>query len=630
MYKVLGISSGRVMGNAEVELRECLMAMEKLGEIDVRITRLRTLNMKEVDGSILDCVKDEAEGGTGVNPYTDDFEWLKEQILWADAIVFADPSFCYIPTAEVITMMNRALGAGKEYREACRKNPKYVGLICVGGSDTVDFNLPMQFKAMERMCPGMILVDQFYCDWIRGKGYIAEQPYHLERAHQMAKRMINALNGYNVPAVKTRIMKLNPMEYKDDDFVDLEPCPVCHQSVMEMTNIVFAEGTFRCAVCGATGHVEHHNGKFTYVWDEDTVAHNRLHPEHDQFVLDAYRKAHAPVEGPKATVKDFPHLKPEDGLYKGAPKILGIYAGPHGGTSELLARKALEEATADGAFEGALVNILDLNIHICTGCLICKVNARYRGGEDKCVLKDDDLWLAETCLSSAGIIWSIDAINGFTYGRVISFVQRFGHGHLTRGNSNPMYNVPKPNAQIISGYDDDVVPATFALGHLQAFYTAHGPIVDRIYNRFVPLQGDGILANMQALGMAAGAGRKVRNAIDMLKTNPAFYGLIRQTEGMCPACTLDLIEIHPDFTVSCALCDSHGRYEHRFGQNAIVWDDYSVKHCRKTPYGGMLHFKHIDYSQSDDRDVLDNHNVTKELLAPYVAYGKLVTPRDNK
>ncbi|MBQ9814681.1 MAG: flavodoxin family protein [Lachnospiraceae bacterium] len=631
MFKVLGISSGRVMGNAEVEMRECLMEMEKLGEVDVRITRLRTLKITECDGSILDCVKDAAQGGEGLSPIHDDFDWLKEQILWADAIVFSDPSFCYIPTSEVITLMNRALGAGKEYREACRKNPKLVGLICVGGSDTVDFNLPMQFKAFEKLVPGMKLVDQFYCDWIRGKGYIADQPYHTERARLMAKRMINALNGYDVPAIKTRILKLNPLEYKDDDFVDLEPCPVCHQSVVEMVNIVFMEGTFKCAVCGATGHIEHHNGKLTYVWDDDSVAHNRLHKDHDGFLAGAFAKAHAPVEAPKAEVKEFPFITPGNELPLDKPRILGVYAGPHGGTSEILARKALETATADGKYEGALINILDINIHFCVGCLICKVNSRYRGMEDECVLKDEDLWMVERCLESSGIIWSFDAINGFTYNRVISFLQRFGHGIYGRGSkATPLYATPKPNAQIISSFDDDVVPVEFALGHLQAFYTSNGPIVDRVMNRFVPLEGDGILANPQALGMAAAAGAKVKNAVDLLQANPAWYPLIQKVNGMCPACGLDLIEIHPDMTVSCALCDAHGKFAHRFGQNVIEWDEWTLKHCRRTPYGGMLHFKHIDYSQSEDRDVLDDHNVHKDLLAPYVEYGKLVTPPKKK
>lgn len=619
-YKILGITSGRPMGNAEVMLRECLMECERIAPVDVRITRLRTLKIATCDGC-LKCLEDAANGGNGNCVIHDEFEWLKEQILWADAIIFSDPSFCYIPTSEVITMMNRALGCGKDYVAACRAKPKLVGLICVGGSDTVDFNLPMQFYAMHSMCQGFELVDQFYANWIRGKGFIAEQPYHLERARLQAKRIMNRLAGYPVPAVKTRIMKLNPMEYKDDVYVDLEPCPVCHQSVVQMENIPFADGCFRCAICGATGHVEHHGGKLTYVWDDDTVAHNRLHADHDAQYLAAYQKAHAPVDAPKAAVPEFPVLTPGQEVTPGKPRILAVVAGPAGGTSELLARQALASATADGHFDGAIVRITDLNIHFCTGCLLCKVNPRYRGGIDRCVLKDDDLWVVEQMAASAGIIFSLDSVNGFTYGSAVSLLQRFGHGYITR---RPQ--LPRPNGVMISSFDDEVKNATFATNHLINFYCAHGPEVAQELFPNVPVLGDGILANPQALARAAALGAQVARSAGLILANPANMGLVRPRQGMCPSCGLDLIEIHPDMSVSCARCDAHGEIQHRFGQNVIVWDDFSVTHSRNTAYGGMLHFKHIDYSQSDDNNVLNDPKITAELLAPYVEYGKLVAP----
>lgn len=621
-FKILGISSGRPMGNAEVMLRECLMECERIAPVDVRITRLRTLKIDKCDGC-LECLKDAANGGCGKCHIQDDFAWLQEQILWADAIVFSDPSFCYIPTSEVIIAMNRAMGAGQDYIDACRKAKKLVGLICVGGSDTVDFNLPMQFAAMHALCPGFELVDQFYANWIRGKGFIAAQPYHMERARLQAKRMMNRLMGYPVPEVKTRIMKLNPMEYKDDVYVDLEPCPVCHQSVVQMEPIVFANNRFKCAICGATGHVEHHGGTLTYVWDDDTVAHNRLHADHDKQYAAACVKAHAPVEGPKASVPEFPILTPANSPAAAKPRITALVGGPKGGTSELLARQALAAATKDGKFEGAIIRVSDLNIHFCTGCLLCKVNARYRGGVDKCVLKDDFIWAFETMANSVGLIFSMDSINGFTYGDMVSMMQRFGTGYLTRG---PKPILPKAHGVLISSFDDEVKNATFVTRHMQNFYTGFGPRVARELFTNVPTVGDGILVNQQALGRAAGVGAAVARSAEKIMGDPSMAFVLPQSPGMCPSCGLDLIEIHPDMTVSCALCDAHGKFEHKFGENLIVWDDFSVKHSRTTQYGGMLHFKHIDYSQTDDNNVLNDPKIHADLLAPYVEYGKLVKP----
>lgn len=620
-FKILGITSGRVMGNAEITLRETLMECEKLANVEVRITRLRNLKITECNGC-MECLKDASAGGNGACPIQDDFIWLKEQMLWADAIVFSDPCFCYIPTSEVITMLNRAMGIGKDFAEACRKNPKYVGLICVGGSDTVDFSLPMQYEALFRACPGLILVDQFYADWIRGKGYIADQPIHMDRARLMAKRLINKMNGYNVPDVKTRILKLNPMEYNDDLYVDLESCPVCRQAVVEMDPIPFANGQFRCAVCGARGRVEYHGGNMTYVWDDDSVAHNRLHPEFDEQYVAAFAKAHAPKDAPKEEVPEFPFIVPGETPAVEKPRILAIYAGQKGGTSELLARKALQAATADGKFAGALINIFDVNIHFCIGCLVCKCMARYEGKEDECILKDDLFWLIDRINESAGLIWSVDAINGFTYGRIVSICQRFGHGA-------PRFHgkMPISTGVMVSAFDDQVLSATYPLTHMENMYSNHGPVMAREQFTNVPLLGDGILADRRSLGRAAKVGAMVKDgALSVMAAPNVPLPSPAKMMGMCPCCGLKLIELHPDMTVSCSICDSHGKFEHRFGENVIVWDDYSVTHSRYTPYGGMLHFKHINYSQSEDYAALKDKDVIKELLAPYKEYGKLVSP----
>ena len=60
---------------------------------------------------------------------------------------------------------------------------------------------------MQAICPGFKLVDQFYANWIRGR-YIVLQEEHMSCARLQAKRMINYLNGYDVPAIKTVIRKI--------------------------------------------------------------------------------------------------------------------------------------------------------------------------------------------------------------------------------------------------------------------------------------------------------------------------------------------------------------------------------------------------------------------------------------
>ncbi len=624
-YRILGISSGRTMGNAEIVLRESLMECEKIAPCDVRIVRLRTLKMATCDGC-MECMKDAANGGNGECLKEDDFQWLKEQILWADAIIFSDPCFCYMPTAEVITMMNRALGSGRDYVKACRANPKYVGLITVGGSDTVDFSLPMQYAALNAACRGFELVDMFYANWVRGKGFVALQKRHMERARLHGKRIMYKLMGYPVKPPHARIEKLNPLENTDDIFVELDACPACHSAVVHMDPSPFKNGQFQCSICGATGHLEHHGGQMTYAWDDDAVAHNYLHEEHDAVYIEKFVAAHKETDKEKQTLPEFPILSPGNDPVASKPRITAVVAGSPNGTSELLARKALAEATADGKYEGAIIRINELNIHFCTGCLICKINERYRGGEDICILKDDDLWLVDKLIYSAGAILSIDGINGYTYSNFISALERFGHFTITK---NPAL-VPTPFALMVSAFDEQVKTPVFAGLFFARHQLPRGPEVARELLPNVPLIGDGILADDKALSKAGALGKKVAHAAGQVLANPAAAFMMPRVQGMCPSCGLNMIEIRTDMTAACAHCDAQGKFERRFGENLIVWDDFDVTHSRATFYGAMLHTIHIGFSQEDDRDVLDNPKLLADVLAPYNAYGKLVRPERKK
>ena len=116
----------------------------------------------------------------------------------------------------------------------------------------------------------------------------------------------------------------------------------------------------------------------------------------------------------------------------------------------------------------------------------------------------------------------------------------------------------------------------------------------------------------------------VAKAIDQVQKGEIKF--VETFDGLCPSCGLSLIELHLDMTFSCTLCDAHGRFERKFGENVLIWDQYSVEHSRRTTYGRELHRKHIGYSQYDDHIVQTNPKVNEELLAPYVAYGKRIKP----
>lgn len=112
----------------------------------------------------------------------------------------------------------------------------------------------------------------------------------------------------------------------------------------------------------------------------------------------------------------------------------------------------------------------------------------------------------------------------------------------------------------------------------------------------------------------------------MIAANPMLIPMVQKHKGMCPSCGLDLIELHDDLSVSCTLCDAHGKFQHRFGENAIVWDAYDVSRSRITPEGGTLHGKHIAFSQFEELDVLKDRKIIAKQLEKYTQYDKLVSP----
>jgi len=450
--------------------------------------------------------------------------------------------------------------------------------------------------------------------------------FFLSQHRLQAKRVINKLMGLPVPSISTRIMKLNPLEYNDDIYTDLYGCPVCHSAVVTMGKAMSENGKFTCAICGATGRIVFHGGKLTYEWDDDTVAHNRMSLEGDEAFIEAFKKAHTPRTGNKAEVGGYPYLAPGKEVEKKKPRIIALVSGTDGGASEILARRALDEATRDSKYEGVIARFHDLNIHFCTGCLICMSGMRFRGMNGECVLKDDDFWLLDQLAECDGAIIALDSINWYTYSEAVSFLQRFGHGVKRRMRNSKL--PPRPYAVMISSYDNEVVNATFASSHMSAQSVANnGPYVAREYFPNVPLSGDGILHDTDAMDRAGNVGQIVAKAVE--QTGKGEIKSIETFKGLCPSCGLSLIELHTDMTFSCPICDAHGSFERKFGENVLIWDQYSVEHSRRTTYGRELHRKHIGYSQYDEHIIQTNSRVNEELVAPYVKYGKRIKPGEN-
>ena len=84
-------------------------------------------------------------------------------------------------------------------------------------------------------------------------------------------------------------------------------------------------------------------------------------------------------------------------------KIIAISGGSRNGTNDAMAREALMGAKEEGA-EIEFVNLYDLELKPCTGCIAC-VGSLMSGGSGDCILKDDYLWLVDKIRGADGVIF---------------------------------------------------------------------------------------------------------------------------------------------------------------------------------------------------------------------------------
>ena len=90
-------------------------------------------------------------------------------------------------------------------------------------------------------------------------------------------------------------------------------------------------------------------------------------------------------------------------------KVLAISAGTKNGTNDSMAKEALMGAKESGA-DVEFINLFDLNLKPCTGCLACMTGPStglMAGEAGDCIIKDDLPWLEDKLHEADGILWVI-------------------------------------------------------------------------------------------------------------------------------------------------------------------------------------------------------------------------------
>ncbi len=249
--KVLGLTCGRKMSNTEILVKEALMGAEEVGA-EVELVRLMDLNLKPCTGCNA-CVIDIFEkAGSGACVIKDDLQFIDEKILECDGLIVGSPIYEKSPSG-YLKVLNDRMGPSHDmaFRMIAKKirvekgitvgkgpderafKPRVASLFAIGGSDWVEFGLPL--LQLFTMPMQITVVDQQLFNWIALPGVVALKDEMLERARDSGRHV-----------AETLLKPVNEAKYIGDPGM----CPVCHSKLLEMTNSL---STATCAVCGIKG-----------------------------------------------------------------------------------------------------------------------------------------------------------------------------------------------------------------------------------------------------------------------------------------------------------------------------------------------------------------------------------------
>lgn len=243
--KVLAISGGSKDGSNDSMAKEALMGAKEQGA-EIEFIHLLDLELKPCTGCIA-CVNSLMTGGPGKCIIKDDFNWLDEKCLDADALLFAMPVFEKGAPAVFKLLVDRMCGpshdtginfiAGKIAEQAGRPGPdprkfkkKAVSYISIGGSDwTTRAAVDMALSSMSAMWK---VIDNEVFSW--SKSIIVEDE-KVAKCHEIGANLAKAAAD------------IENAKYLGDPGI----CSHCNSRSF----IIFKDNTAECEICGIRGRL---------------------------------------------------------------------------------------------------------------------------------------------------------------------------------------------------------------------------------------------------------------------------------------------------------------------------------------------------------------------------------------
>jgi len=306
--KVLGLSFGRKNRNCDILVKEALLGAKEAG------AEIYFLNM--VDKKIGHCTGCEAcdrrreNGGPSRCVIKDDFPFVENAILEADAIILAAPVYVLGPVGQLKNLIDR-MGPSHDRAQMQRENAKriaqgksgeelldprlfkdrFLGLISVGGARTehwTSMGLPNMHLFPFSM--QMTVVDHYNA---YDMGDIVNPLFDdalLARMHRMGKSVTEAIG---TPRLE--------VEWKGD-----RPgvCPLCHNDIIT----VKTGTTVECPICGMAGTLSIVDGQIKVDFPTEQIERSRMRQGGVDDHMDEIASFKPVVE---EKLKKYGHLIPE-------------------------------------------------------------------------------------------------------------------------------------------------------------------------------------------------------------------------------------------------------------------------------------------------------------------------------
>ena len=309
-------------------------------------------------------------------------------------------------------------------------------------------------------------------------------------------------------------------------------------------------------------------------------------------------------------------------------KILGLSFGRKMKNCEVMVKQALL-ACKEAGHEIQFINVNDLDIKDCTGCISCVVSM-CMGKSGKCHLKDDCHILDDAIMEADGLIIACPTFEMGPSGTYRTVCDRFGPSHdlsfrkvgieegLAAGKDPAtlpdMRSLKKRVAALISvGGAMTKNWTVFTLPTMYALPMTMGIDVVDTYEYWGAMATYSVVGRADVMERMTKLGRNIAEAV-VCEDDAERMKWRGDHEGACPVCHCDLLTLSDDKkSIECPVCGIYGTFTVEDGKLLPHFPPEQIARSRLFYAGKLEHSTEIKTCAAGPETMPD----LKERLAPY-------------